>query len=207
LAEVDAPRFENGVDNAVIAERMKSWFERESTMKWLLIFDNADRIDEPDDSHSVVSLIPRGDSSGSVLSTSRNRASDGELASAGCEVEEMRESEAIMFLLECSRMQKTESVEQEAKTLVRILRCLPLAIEQSGSYVRTKGVSLSRYISLYETNTSSALDQPLPRSHTQLYYKNTVAKTWKISFNEVDNRDALAREILRLMAFLDGTKI
>jgi tetratricopeptide (TPR) repeat protein len=202
---VGAPTFEDGLDNAVIAERMKMWFERESTLKWFLIFDNADRIDDPYESPSVIELIPRGEY-GCVLTTSRNRASNGELASAGCEVEEMMESEAIQFCLKCSRKQKSESVEQEAKILVKMLGCLPLAIEQAGSYVRTKGVSLSRYISLYETNTSRALEQPLPKSHTQ-HYQHTVAKTWKISFDEVSNRDPLASEILRLMAFLDGTRI
>ena len=41
----------------------------------------------------------------------------------------------------------------------------------------------------------------------KVYYEHTVATTWKISFEEVENRDPLASEILRLMAFLDGAKI
>ena len=125
---------------------IKPWFERQSTLKWLLIFDNADRIDDPNESHSVVELIPRGEN-GCVLSTSRNRASDGELASGGCEVEEMTESEAVDFLLDCSRQRRLEGQEQEAKNLVQKLGYLPLAIEQAGSYIRTKGISFSRYIS------------------------------------------------------------
>ena len=205
LMSIGVPSFEDSVDNAVIADRIKRWFERQSTLKWLLIFDNADRLNDPNELHSVVELIPRGEN-GCVLSTSRNRASDGELASGGCEVEEMKPSEAVDFLLNCSRQRRLEGQEQEAMNLVQKLGYLPLAIEQASSYIRTKGISLSRYTILYEQNKSDALKHELPMSH-KVYYEYTVATTWKISFDEVDNRNALASEILRLMAYLDGARI
>ena len=205
LTSVGVPAYEDGLDNAAIADRIKRWFERQNTLKWLLIFDNADTIDDLNESRSIVELIPRGEH-GCVLSTSRNRASDGELASRGCEIVEMKESEAVDFLLDCSRQQRLESQEQEAKNLVRILGYLPLAIEQAGGYIRTKGISISRYISLYELNKSNALKQRLTMSH-KVYYEHAVATTWKISFKEVEDRDPLASEILRIMAFLDGAKI
>jgi len=200
---VGAPPFEDGLDDAIIAQRMIKWFEKQRSLKWLLIFDNADKIDDPHESHSIVELIPRGDT-GCVLATSRNRASDGELANGGYEVEEMMENDAVDFLLLCSR--HDESQKQDAQTLVRVLGCLPLAIEQAGCYIRTKRISISRYVALYEMNKTNALKQELPLSH-EVYYKHTVLTTWKISFDEVDVRDPLASEILRLMAFLDGTKI
>ena len=155
LTSVGVPAFEDGLDNAVIADQIKQWFEKQGTLKWLLIFDNADRIDDPNESISVVELIPRGEN-GCVLSTSRNIASDGELASIGCEVEEMKESEAVQFLLGCSRIQGSES-QEEAKIMVQILGYLPLAIEQAGSYIRTMKISISHYMSLYELNKSEAL--------------------------------------------------
>ena len=201
LTALGAPPFEKGLDNAIIAQRMMKWFEGQRSLKWLLIFDNADKIDDRDESHSVVELIPRGDT-GCVLATSRNRASDGELANGGYEVEEMMESDAVDFLLLCSR--HDESQKQDAQTLVRMLGCLPLAIEQAGCYIRTKGISISRYVALYEMNKTNALKQKLPLS---VYYEHTVLTTWKISFDEVDVRDPLASEMLRLMAFLDSTKI
>src|SRR5579859_4432330 len=203
LTAVGAPPFEDGLENASIAKRMIMWFNRETTLKWLLIFDNADKIDARHETHSLVELIPRGEC-GCVLATSRNRASDGELASAGCEVEVMNQGDAVDFLLLCSR--HDEGQRNEAETLVRVLGYLPLAIEQAGCYIRTTGMSISRYIMHYEMNKPKALKHGLPLSH-EVYYKNTVATTWKISFDEVDTRDPLASEILRLMAFLDGTRI
>src|SRR5579859_7906240 len=116
----------------------------------------------------------------------------------------MNQGDAIDFLLLCSR--HDESQKNEAETLVRVLGYLPLAIEQAGCYIRRKGISISRYIMLYEMNKPDVLKYGLPPSH-EVYYKHTVATTWKISFDEIDTRDPLASEALRLMAFLDGTRI
>src|ERR1700721_3067901 len=55
-------------------------------------------------------------------------------------------------------------------------------------------------------NRSNSLKESLPMSH-KVYYEQTVASTWKISFDEVESRDPLASEILCLMAFLDGARI
>ena len=156
-------------------------------------------------SQSVVDLIPRGQN-GCVLVTSRSVASDGELARAGYEVKEMEEDEAMQFLLQCSRRTGSERDEQDAKTLVQTLGCLPLAIEQAGSFIRNTRIPVSEYITLYAMNKSELLKEELPLSH-RVYYHETVATTWKVSFTEVDKQDPLASEILRLMTFFDGAKI
>jgi hypothetical protein len=57
LHALGCPKFQEGQDNVVVAERMKNWLEGETTSRWLLIFDNADRIDEHP--RSVSDLIPR----------------------------------------------------------------------------------------------------------------------------------------------------
>ena len=88
LISLGAPKVQD--EHVVIAKRLKTWFEKEKRLKSLLIFDNADKINNQDETQSIVDLIPRGQS-GCVLATSRNPASDGELANAGCEVEEMRQ--------------------------------------------------------------------------------------------------------------------
>jgi hypothetical protein len=88
----------------------------ENRLKWLLIFDNADEINEVDGTLSIVHIIPRGQH-GCVLTTSRNRASDGELAIKGCEIKEMTEIEAIELLLKCSRRQGSEPDEHSAREL------------------------------------------------------------------------------------------
>ena len=112
----------DGHSNVFKVERLKTWFARETTLKWLLIFDNADKIEESEEAQSVVDLIPVGQR-GCVLITSRNRASDGGLANAGCEVVEMQESEAVQFLLDCSRNKDPKTHDNDAKDLVQKLGC------------------------------------------------------------------------------------
>jgi hypothetical protein len=179
LARFGAPRFGNEHDAFSIASGMKSWFEEEAHFKWLLIFDNTDQIGDLHDTHSLVDLIPKGQN-GAVLTTSRNRASDGELASAGSEIEEMTENEAIELLLKSSRIKMFQD-DEWSPTLVRLLGRLPLAIEQAASFIRTTGVSIEKYIALYKANQPELLNEALPRSH-QVYYQHTVATTWKLSF-------------------------
>src|SRR5436305_1317660 len=203
LISLGSPKFENENDSIAIANRLKTWFEKKCELKWLLIFDNADNLHDTEEMQNVADLIPRGQS-GCVLITSRNRARVKKLANAGCEVIEMVESEAMQLFTECSQLSVSDSNEQYVKALIRSLGYLPLAIEQAGSFIQASGISVVRYIALYEANKSDLLKEKLP---TNIYYHETVATTWKISFADVDRQDPLASEMLRLMPFLDGVKI
>jgi tetratricopeptide (TPR) repeat protein len=121
-------------------------------------------------------------------------------------IDAMTETEAVEFLLSCSQLRSPDGDAQGADVLVNTLGCLPLAIEQAGGYIRSRGISVARYMTLFEANKSDVLKEGLASSH-KIYYERTVSSTWKISFDEVDKRDVLASEILRLMAFLDAAKI
>ena len=156
-----SPTFPDQHDSVDIAKEMKRWFERQDGLKWLLIFDNADKITE-----DIVDLIPRR-GNGCVLTTSRNQESDGELAVGGHEVEEMKEDEAIQLLLKCARC---EGSEQDSKTLVSILGYLPLAIEQAAGFIRSKRISVARYTAIYEKNKSELLRRSPSLSH-KIYYR------------------------------------
>jgi hypothetical protein len=107
LSTFGAPRFGDEFDAFSSAAGMKSWFDR---FKWLLIFDNADKIRDLDDPHSVGDLIPKGQNRG-VLITSRHQASDGELASAEYKIVEMTENEAIKLLSKSSRIKMSQDDE------------------------------------------------------------------------------------------------
>jgi hypothetical protein len=149
---------------------MKAWFEQQNQMRWLLVFDNADKVTK-----SLVDMIPRG-KNGCVLITSRNQESDRELATGGCEVNVMKELEATELLLGSARYKEQD--EQDSKNLVSILGYLPLAIEQAASYIHSRRMSVARYITIYETNKSDLLQRSLPLSH-EVYYHETVATTGK----------------------------
>ena len=183
---------------------MKKWFEELDNLKWLLIFDNADKIDDPEETRSVMELIPRAEK-GCVLVTSRNRESEWELAHAGIEIQEMKESEAVEFLVSRSRRRELES-GQDAISLVHVLGCLPLAIEQAAGYIRVRNISMARYMALYEAKKSDALTKGLPKSH-KVYYKETVATTWMISFQQLKAKSPSSVLLVQLFAFMNPDEI
>ena len=139
---------ENNVE--IIAMRIKSWFESCQDITWLLIVDNADKLETITDQKIkiIATLIPKG-RGGCVLVTSRNRSANGQLATTGEELHVMDKDTAKKFLFKCSQVTPDEP---EADLLVETLGRLPLAIEQAGGFMREKGISIAEYRGLYHSN-------------------------------------------------------
>ena len=181
-------------DLEIVARRIKNWFENCQDIKWLLIIDNADNMESIDEQNqsslqtvkTIASLIPKG-RGGCVLVTSRNRAANGQLASLGEELHVMDKENAKSFLFKCSQVLDEP---EEADLLVETLGCLPLAIEQAGGFIRETGVSIAEYRELYKSNRTKALKEGLSPAHKQLYYRETVATTWEVSFRAIKEKDS-----------------
>src|SRR5579871_1036559 len=196
-------------DLEAIAAQAKLWFENCQDIRWLLVIDNADKLqrDSTSQGHQIETIgniIPRGQS-GCVLVTSRDRSSLGQLASDGEELLVMDEDEAKEFLIKCSKVDSTKL--EDATALVRELGRLPLAIEQAGGFIRETGLTIPEYGRLYNANKLDALKEGLSLTHKREYYRETVNTTWNVSFNAVHERDHLASVILQIAAFLDEKKI
>ena len=194
----------------IITMRIKRWFENCEGIAWLLIFDNADNLETIADQkiNTIASLIPKGPHRGGcVLVTSRNRSANGQLAVMGEELDVVDNDNAKLFLFKCSQAALDESESEQAGLLVETLGQLPLAIEQAGGFIRENGVSIAEYLELYKSNQSKALREGLSSAHKELYYHETVATTWNVSFKAIEKTDPLANIILRISAFLDGKKI
>src|SRR5579871_2380450 len=192
-----------------ISARVILWFERCQDLRWLLLIDNADRLQRDSASQgkqieTIGNIIPRGQS-GCVLVTSRDRSALVQLATDGDELLVMDEDEARNFLFKCSKADPTES--EDVVALVNELGRLPLAIEQAGGFIRETGVTISAYRRLYSANKSKALEKGLSATHRSQYYRETVSTTWNVSFKSIHERDRLASVILKIAAFLDGKQI
>src|SRR2546421_5612036 len=76
---------------------------------------------------------------------------------------------------------------------------LPLALDQVGAYLQETGAPLSDYVSLYERRGADLLARRgrLPPGHPE-----TVATTWSLSFQQVEQANQASAELLRLCAFL-----
>ena len=76
---------------------------------------------------------------------------------------------------------------------------MPLALVQAGAYVEETGCSLADYLRLYATHRKDLLAR---RSRLLLDYPETVATTWSLSFQQVEQQSPAAADMLRLCAFL-----
>ena len=76
---------------------------------------------------------------------------------------------------------------------------LPLALDQAGAYIEETSCSLSDYLSLYRTRRAEVLKE---RGGLTGDHPDSVATTWSLSFQRVEEKNAAAADLLRLCAFL-----
>ena len=149
---------------------------------WLLIFDNAEA---PADLKGWLPTNPAGH----ALITSRNPAWG--VHAQKCEVTVWDAPTAAAFLLERSGCNDNAAALELAKKLGG----LPLACEQAGAYIEANGVSLRRYIALFDASLADMLDEGAdPAIHPSL------AATVRLGLKSLADESPLALEILRALA-------
>ena len=153
-----------------------------SPAEWLLVFDNAP------DRASVAPFVPPA-GPGRVLITSRNQIWPPGQA---LDVPVLDTEVAAEFLVN-----RTGDPDRRAALgLAGELGGLPLALEQAAAYVQAGGGSLAGYLALYWQRRADLLARGEPTGYT-----DTVATTWRLAFEEVDQAAPGAAWLLRLLAF------
>ena len=192
---LDLPEKEEPDQPRVVAA-VKRWLAAHEG--WLLILDNAD------DLPLAQEFLP-GSHKGYVLFTTRAQAA-GALA-ASVEVEQLSSQEGVLLLLHWTKLLDRESSLDQAREedrataeiIVREMGGLPLAIVQAGAYVEETRCSLADYLRLYATHRADLLAR---HSRLLLDYPETVATTWSLSFQQIEQQSPAAADLLRLCAFL-----
>jgi tetratricopeptide (TPR) repeat protein len=180
LAE-DAPQ-------EVVVAAVRAWLERHR--RWLLVLDN---VEEP---QAAAELLPRS-ATGHVLLTSQAEAGWEPLAGP-LPVEVLAPTDASGFLL-ARTGQREPDAKAAATTLATTLGGLPLALEQAAAYVATAGtVNLADYVELFATRALELLERGQP-----LGYQHTVATTWSLALQRLQETKPAAVGLLTLAAFLD----
>ncbi len=183
-------------DQRKLVEAVKRWLER-CRKRWLLIFDNADELD------LVRDFLPK-QGRGSIVLTTRAHAV-GSLATS-VEVETMGWLEGTQLLLR--RAQRFEHASEEeinqAGNIVVALDHFPLALDQAGAYIEETKCSFEDYLDLYQTHRQALLAQ---RGMLSTDYPHSVATTWLLSFQKIQEANPAAAELLQLCSFLAPDRI
>ena len=183
-------------DQMSIVGEVKSWLMQH--MEWLLILDNVE------DLSLVTGFLPTN-SEGRILMTTRAQAL-GRVAES-LTIEELPVEEGMLLLLRRTRLlaadqpleKASPDVRVQAEPIVRALDGLPLALDQAGAYIEETRCNLSEYLALYSKRRTALLNR---QSGVPQDYPYTVAGTWAISFQQVEERNPAAAELLRFCAFL-----
>ena len=86
-----------------------------------------------------------------------------------------------------------------ARAISADLGGLPLALDQAGAYIEESRCNLARYESLYRLQPSPLLRR---RGGSKPDYPASVATTWSLSFEKVEQQNPMAAELLRCCAFV-----
>jgi tetratricopeptide (TPR) repeat protein/transcriptional regulator with XRE-family HTH domain len=170
---------------------------------WLLILDNADDL-------AVVSdFLPTLGRGHTLLTT---RASAVGRMAMHVDIDTMKSDEGTLLLLRRSGILEPHASLEDApsadracaRKIVRVTDGLPLALDQAGAYIEETGISILDYLDLYQAHRADLLKR---RSRLPSDYPHTVATVWSLSFQQVEQADLAAAELLRLCAFLDPDAI
>ncbi len=153
-----------------------------SLAPWLLVFDNA-----PGPT-SVASFVPPA-GPGRVLITSRNQIWP---PGQSLDVPVLDPQVAAEFLVS----RTSEPDRRAAFDLAGELGGLPLALEQAAAYVQATGDNLASYLASFRQRRADLLGRGEPTG-----YPETVATTWRLAFEDLQEAASGAVGLLRLLAF------
>ena len=182
-------------DQTLTVNAVKCWLQNNNG--WLLILDNAD---EPKVVRGFLPTI----FDGHILLTTRAQALGG--LAQRIEVDTFTPELGALFLLRrATIIAAADGLELAASEDRRIamqiseeLGGLPLALDQAGAYIEETACSLSDYLKSYRTRRTIMLNRRGNNAHD---YPPSVATTWSLSFEQVEQNSAAA-DLLRLCAFL-----
>jgi tetratricopeptide (TPR) repeat protein len=194
-------------DGESAMESVQRQLSSDKAGKWLFIVDNADDMDLLFD--KLDQYFPTS-SNGVTLLTTRSR--EVALSFAGwdiVELQKMTTEEGTAFL---TKIVGEDSLCDQNSTiqLLEELNFLPLAIVQAACYIRRNGGTAARYLQLMHKTEKDRMRLASREFHDSTRYRrlaNAVATTWLISFNQIEDSDPSAADLLKFISYLEPKAI
>jgi MinD-like ATPase involved in chromosome partitioning or flagellar assembly len=176
---------EDGSATEIAKEVLQLLGDNRPALRWLLVYDNADKIDE------VEPLLPTGHQ-GHVLITSRNGAW-GDDGRRWLPVDVFTRTESIRHL----RRRISSITQAEADQVAEALGDLPLAVASAGAWLAVTGFSVPRYLERLERQPTRTLTQSQPADDPQ-----EVSKTWDVSLDQLQEMSPAAARLFGLCSVM-----
>jgi NB-ARC domain len=179
------------------AKQVLAWLNKQEN--WLVVIDNLDDVAVIDGYLQIVSEPPNNH----IIITTRNQHAEN-IPAEGFDIGEYDVNDATQLLLNRSQLGsvgKTQEAWVEATAIVKELGCLPLAIEQAAAYIREDSKDLFNFLPSYRKNRKKHHSRA--STAIRMYYNESVATTWHLSFQRIEENNVDASKLLRLLAFLN----
>ncbi|CAH0021548.1 unnamed protein product [Clonostachys rhizophaga] len=191
---------------------VKAWLGKKDNGRWLMVIDNAD--DEALFTTSGSSSRSSGNlggfipdcANGNILITTRNKKAGSRLTKGKqlIEIGRMDISDCVKLLrLQLDDAASTESIRR----LSDQLEYIPLALAQAAAFIRENVLSIDYYLELLMKRPVDLLGEEFEAVGRDEESLHAVAATWMISFQQIQQRNPLAGELLSLMSFFDRQEI
>ena len=176
---------------------MLKWLNEQDN--WLVVIDNLDDI------NVIRGLLPNSSPDRHTLITTRNPNAE-HIPAEGLQVSVYDVDDAIEFLLtrlgsQVRAVGETKEGKIECGKIVKELGYLPLAIEQAAAYIREVLKDLFQYLPSYRKDRRKLNSRASIAN--EAYYEASIATTWRLSFQKVEEINSDAAKLLRLLAFLN----
>ena len=167
-------------ETKIIIAAVRHWMQQ--TDNWLFIYDNVE-----DETKLKPYLPVQSHGRQHILITSRNTQF---LNYTPINISVFTEAEACEFIEKYTNKPADEHFKELAEKMGR----LPLALDQAGAYMAIHKKSYEEYLNLYNKKSLALL-----KTYKVDNEKKTVATTWMVSFEKINN--SAAKQLLNLCAF------
>ncbi len=187
---------ESSQDQGRVVAAVKRWLSKKTG--WLLVLDNADDLAMVND---FLPEIPGGH----LLLTTRTPHT-GQIAQC-VPMKKLSREEGVFFLLRRAKLLEsttpfyTTSYDYwlQAGVIAEIMDGLPLALDQAAAYIEETECGLTGYIERYQKRQIALLSR---RGGLRPDHPASIAASWSLSFEKIEQAHPAAAELLRLCAFL-----
>ncbi|KAK4162358.1 hypothetical protein QBC43DRAFT_302124 [Cladorrhinum sp. PSN259] len=188
---------------------VKTWLQSKDRGRWLMVIDNADDAQLFSHAGELGKWIPEC-KYGSVLVTTRNKIAGSRLTQSGrlVEVGKMDEDESRQLLQ--GKIEVDNLSPDDLLTLSSRLEHLPLALVQAAAFIQEMSISVTEYLQLLEKSDKQLVDLLSEEFETvgrDPEAARAVAETWILSFDQIQEQDTFAGDLLSVMSLFDRQAI
>ncbi|KAK7973201.1 hypothetical protein PG988_007335 [Apiospora saccharicola] len=185
-------------------EAVKAWLSLPNNTRWLLIYDN---LDNPRLTNSaegagidIHQFLPTA-YQGSIIITTRSSQVD---LGYMIRIRKLVSIENSLEILSKTSGRHDLQYDVDARSLVRELDGLPLALATAGAYLKRVSIGFDGYLRLYKESWAR-LHASTPGLGS--YQDRTLCSTWQLSYDQLRRHNPLAGHLLRWWAYFDNEDI